>query len=152
MKKLALIGPFAANGYEMIGCWRGYGKSENAVQLEHGFKAALPKAEVTVVKGCSASTEPITKTLQDGSVVALHEADKEFDLDACVAAANAPKRNAKMEMCLFMGKPSSHCRCILPNFAVICKHLRASSNEVINFGSSEVCEKVYWGLILSNAP
>ena len=84
-----MIGPFAANGYEMIGCWRGYGKSENAVQLEQGFKEALPNAEVTVVKGCSASTEPITKTVQDGSVVALHEADKEFDLETCVAAAQA---------------------------------------------------------------
>jgi len=87
IRKLALIGPFGANGYEMNGCWNGLGKPEGAVQLEAAFKAALPGAEIIAVKGCSASTEPITKTLQDGSVVALAAADPTFDLAACVKAA-----------------------------------------------------------------
>ena len=87
IRKLALIGPFASNGYEMRGTWSAHGDIAKCSQLEYAFREALPKAEVVALKGCSASTEPITKTLQDGSVVVTEGVDEAFEVEKAVALA-----------------------------------------------------------------
>jgi len=91
-KKIALIGPFADESREMLGCWISQGKPKDVVTLAGALKARLPKdAQLQVVQGCDINgTQPRTKTLTDGTVVI----DKSvappmglFDLPGAVKAA-----------------------------------------------------------------
>lgn len=90
-KKVALIGPFAGDANEMIGCWGGFGDSKRVTTLARGLKEKLPAGTgLTVLKGCSVNTAPATKTLQDGKVVPDESAppvDNDVKIDAAVAAA-----------------------------------------------------------------
>lgn len=52
-KKIALIGPFASNGREMLGSWAAFGEKDRAITIEQGFNERFP-GNVTVVKGCDA--------------------------------------------------------------------------------------------------
>ena len=92
LKRIALIGPMADNGVEMVGCWRGRGHKETVVTLKAALERALPGVTVDCVAGCSVDTAPATKTLQDGSIVLDPDAvpaDGSIALDAAVAAARA---------------------------------------------------------------
>ena len=51
--KIALIGPFAGNAEELVGCWSSRGHSNDIVSLADGVRAKLPAdAQLTVVRGC----------------------------------------------------------------------------------------------------
>jgi len=89
LKRVALIGPFAADAREMLGCWNEKGLEAEVVTLEEGLRTALGgDVHLEVVKGCSVNTALRTRTLQDGSVVADGEPDdNDLNLDEAVRAA-----------------------------------------------------------------
>ena len=91
IRKIALIGPFADDQAEMIGCWGGYADPKDVVTLAAGLKAQFgAKRALTVVKGCSVTIEPRLITLQDGSSVidtSAAVADAELDLKSALRAA-----------------------------------------------------------------
>ena len=103
VRKVAVIGPFADNPNEMIGCWRCRGRKETAVSLLRGLKAALPSAEVVALEGCKVSTAKPTKTLQDGSVVEDRDA-KPADTSLDVAGAQKLARGADVVV-MALGEP-----------------------------------------------
>jgi beta-glucosidase len=52
-EKIALIGPFAGEAEELLGCWSSRGHSNGIVSLADGIRAKLPPAtQLTVVRGC----------------------------------------------------------------------------------------------------
>jgi beta-glucosidase len=52
-EKIALIGPFAGEAEELLGCWSSRGHSNGIVSLADGIRAKLPAAaQLTVVRGC----------------------------------------------------------------------------------------------------
>jgi beta-glucosidase len=51
IKRLAVIGPFAACG--MNGWWSCQGKTEESTSVVDGLRAALPQAQITCVAGCT---------------------------------------------------------------------------------------------------
>lgn len=70
IRKIALIGPFGDDQTEMLGCWQGNGEPKDVVTIASGLKDKFgSKISLAVVKGCSVSTEPRMKMLQDGSTV-----------------------------------------------------------------------------------
>ncbi len=91
IRKLALIGPFGDDQTEMLGCWHGSGEPKDVVTLAKGLKEKLgSRISLTVVKGCSVSTQPRMKMLQDGSTViddSVPEDDAEINLDEAISAA-----------------------------------------------------------------
>lgn len=52
LKTVAVIGPFADNRDDQLGCWSFDGRPEDVVPLADGVRAALPGADVRVAKGC----------------------------------------------------------------------------------------------------
>lgn len=92
LKRVALIGPMANNGMEMVGCWAGRGHWETVVTLKIALENALPGVTIDYVNACAPSVTPPTKTLQDGSVVVVRgatPADSSFDVEGAVKAAKA---------------------------------------------------------------
>lgn len=91
VKKIALIGPFGDDKPEMIGCWQGRGKAEDAVTLLEGLKERYGNAvKIEFVKGCDVTTEQRMICLQDGSTVVDKEAEQaeaEFALDKAIEVA-----------------------------------------------------------------
>jgi beta-glucosidase len=90
-KKIALIGPFADDKIEMLGCWIGRGKAEDAVTIKEALENRYGSdITLTVVKGCDASVDAPMKCLQDGSTVvdkdAIHN-EGEFNVEEAVKAA-----------------------------------------------------------------
>lgn len=69
LKTIALIGPFADDREEMLGCWAEWGRVADVVTLADGLRRVLPQdADLRVVQGCAVTTKPKTRTLQDGSL------------------------------------------------------------------------------------
>lgn len=93
VKKIALIGPFADDPAEMLGCWSDRGRAEDVVTLAEGLRAVLGEAvSLEVLKGCEVNSVEKTKTLQDGSIVRDARASGESDVfepDQVVALAEA---------------------------------------------------------------
>lgn len=95
VKKIALIGPFADDPAEMLGCWSDRGRPEDVVTLAGGLRAVLAGAgevSLEVLKGCEVNSVEKTKTLQDGSIVLDERASSEanvFELNQAVALAEA---------------------------------------------------------------
>lgn len=92
VKKIALIGPFADESREMLGCWISQGKQKDVVTLAGALKARLPKdTQLQVVQGCDINgNQPRTKTLTDGMVVVDKSVPMPmglFDLPGAVQAA-----------------------------------------------------------------
>lgn len=52
LKSVAVIGPFADNQDDPLGCWSFDGRPEDVVPLHEGVRAALPDVEVRVARGC----------------------------------------------------------------------------------------------------
>jgi beta-glucosidase len=89
---IALIGPFGDDGREQVGAWDNHNAGAGAVTLAAALRARYGAAVVRVVKGCAANLAPATRTLQDGTVVAVDpaaQADGELDLAGAVEAARA---------------------------------------------------------------
>lgn len=54
VNKIALIGPLAADGQELVGCWSGRAHPEDPVSLEAGVRSKLAAgAELKVLRGCT---------------------------------------------------------------------------------------------------
>lgn len=90
IRRVALIGPFGDDVREMGGAWAGRFDRSSCVSLAAGLKAALPEAEIDVVKGCQANVKPKKKTLQDGTAVLGSDADSssaDVDIEGALAAA-----------------------------------------------------------------
>jgi len=51
-RTIALIGPMADNRADLLGCWAGLGRAEDAVTLQEGLTAALHGSTIKVSKGC----------------------------------------------------------------------------------------------------
>jgi beta-glucosidase len=104
LKHIALIGPLADAGGEMLGCWSFSGHGEDGVSLATGIRAQLsPDAQVTVVRGCDlTSTAKISKRL-DGTVIAS-EADTKTEDDGIAKAVAAA--NAAEVVILALGEPA----------------------------------------------
>jgi beta-glucosidase len=51
-RRIALVGPFADDAGDLLGCWAGLGRAEDAVTLHQGLAAAIPEAELTTARGC----------------------------------------------------------------------------------------------------
>lgn len=49
--KIALIGPFAAHGRDMLGSWTAFGEKKRAVTIAQGLQERFP-GKVTAVQGC----------------------------------------------------------------------------------------------------
>ena len=53
-KKIAVIGPMAKNGWDLLGSWRGHGKDTDVVMLYDGLAAEFAgKAELRYALGCN---------------------------------------------------------------------------------------------------
>ena len=70
--RIALIGPYASNGDDMLGSWAAFGEQERAVTIEQGFKERFP-GKITLVRGCD-PFQPIKGGVQD-AVRAARNAD-----------------------------------------------------------------------------
>jgi len=57
---IALIGPMAENRADLLGCWSGLGRAEDAVTLREGLIAALPKTVITVSAGCELTGDDLS--------------------------------------------------------------------------------------------
>ncbi|MBQ6613720.1 MAG: beta-glucosidase BglX [Clostridia bacterium] len=84
IKTLALIGPFA-DEHKIIGFWSCYGKNEESVSVEEGFKAALPNTKIITVKGC---TNELGDTDKSGFKAAIKAAKK---ADAVILCLGEPQ-------------------------------------------------------------
>ena len=74
IKKLALIGPFAA-AKAIKGFWACHGKDDECVSVEEGIRAMLPNAEIKVVDGCGPLYNDNDKEGFDDAVKAADWAD-----------------------------------------------------------------------------
>jgi beta-glucosidase len=52
LKRIAVLGPLADDGDEMLGSWSGHGRATDVVTLAEGIRTKLPETEVEVVRGC----------------------------------------------------------------------------------------------------
>lgn len=92
VKKIALIGPFADDAREMLGCWVAQGKTKDVVTLASALKTRLTgPMQLQVVQGCDINgNQPRMKTLTDGTKVVDQSVPPPmgvFDLPAAVKAA-----------------------------------------------------------------
>lgn len=53
-ERLALIGPFADNGGEMLGAWSGFGEGDSTVTFLSGLRKRFPQARITSCEGSKA--------------------------------------------------------------------------------------------------
>ncbi len=70
LKKIAVVGPLADNGTDMLGTWAIVGRSEDVVTILSGIKEAVDSdTEVVYSKGCEieGDKEEIKKTIEDAS-------------------------------------------------------------------------------------
>lgn len=74
IKKVALIGPFA-NENKILGAWRCNGRVEESVTVYEGIKAALPSAEIVLVKGCGNEFDNLDRSGFDEAIAAAKNAD-----------------------------------------------------------------------------
>ncbi len=82
LRRVAVVGPFADDGLEMLGAWHAQGRAEKVVTLAAGLREALPATvRLDVAKGCPVTAGPATKTLQTGEVVAQDGEGAGSDLD-----------------------------------------------------------------------
>lgn len=90
LKRVALIGPFADDREEMIGCWGGRAQPEHVVTLRMALEAKLGADRMAYARGCAAKLTPPVKFLQDGTRVRDESApptDETFDAEGALAAA-----------------------------------------------------------------
>jgi beta-glucosidase len=92
IKSFALIGPFADDGRNLLGCWSGRGRAEDTVSLATGLGAKLaPGVALTVVRGCEPAEGWQLIPQLDGTKIFEHHASSghESDIPKAVAAARA---------------------------------------------------------------
>ena len=108
--KIALIGPFANDRDDMLGCWSAKGSPKHVVSLASGIRKALPKGDtLSVISGDSkaqrtqageiakkadvvllALGEPAGWSGEDNSVVSLRLSKRQRQLFQVVAATGRP--------------------------------------------------------------
>jgi len=92
IKHIALLGPLADAGAEMLGCWSFSGHGQDGVSLAAGLRDELPAAaDISVVRGCDlTSMASISKRL-DGTIItnAASVPSEDDGIARAVAAANA---------------------------------------------------------------
>lgn len=74
VKKIALIGPFAEE-HAVLGFWKCNGRNEESVTVYEGIKAALPSAEITVVRGCGNRIEDTDQSEFETAIEMAKNAD-----------------------------------------------------------------------------
>jgi beta-glucosidase len=91
LKKIALVGPFADNADEMLGCWTARGRASDVVTLLKGLRSQLPSnMALDLVQGCAVQEGSLTRTDLDGMAVALNSSSAtpmSSQIKAVVAAA-----------------------------------------------------------------
>jgi beta-glucosidase len=103
VKKVALIGPFANDQGDLLGCWAARGRASDAVSLAAGLRAKLaPEIELTVVQGCDAIEGTKTVHRLDGTQVAASGEATQTNIDQAVSAAKDADA-----VILALGEPSS---------------------------------------------
>jgi beta-glucosidase len=89
-KKIALIGPLADNGGELLGCWAARGRASNCVSLAAGLRAKLPAdTQLTVVQGCRLIEGANIEKRLDGTTVSGTTEMEGENIEEAAAAANA---------------------------------------------------------------
>ena len=74
LKNVALIGPYADDQTDMLGCWIGAGRPADAVTIASGLRDALPKAcTLAVLSGKSLSRAVAAAKNADAVIVTLGE-------------------------------------------------------------------------------
>ena len=73
-RRIALIGPFAAGGHDLVGPWVVYGDDNKAVDLATGIRAALADKGSLVVAQGSGVEEPLAGGIEQ-AVAAARQAD-----------------------------------------------------------------------------
>lgn len=89
IRKLALIGPLADYGDEMLGTWQGQGRAEDVVTLARALRAAVGEEKVVVARGCPLTETAKTHTKTDGSVVVVGAAESGSSREIAEAVAVA---------------------------------------------------------------
>lgn len=51
-EKIALIGPFADDNWEMLGAWLGFGEADHVTSFLKGLRQRFPEASIASCKGC----------------------------------------------------------------------------------------------------
>lgn len=74
IKKIALIGPLA-DEHAIIGFWACRGDNAESITVAEGVRNALPKAEITVVKGCGNLWDDRDTAGFEEAIAAAKEAD-----------------------------------------------------------------------------
>jgi beta-glucosidase len=88
-KSIALIGPFADDQRDLMGCWIGRGRAEDVVSLAAALRAKLsPAQSLTVVRGCESSEGWQLIPQLDGTKI-LKPQTSQADIPGAVAAAQA---------------------------------------------------------------
>ncbi len=88
-KRVALIGPLAADAEELVGCWSSRAHASDIVSLASGVRARLsPDAQLTVLRGCAImETGKPRRHIEDSSLIQEQPTGSNEIADA-VAAAN----------------------------------------------------------------
>ena len=80
-KRVTLIGPFAEDREQLLGCWDGR-SSHCRTTFADALRHALPEgSSLTVVKGCAVNDAAKTRTAEDGVIVVDKNAAKDASLD-----------------------------------------------------------------------
>ena len=102
---VALIGPFADNRNDLLGCWSALGRKEDVVNLQEGMAAALPGVKLVVASGCaiiSQEIKPLAEEKIDDATKEAHAAGGgDQSMDEAVAMAKAAD-----VVILALGEPS----------------------------------------------
>lgn len=51
-EKIALIGPFSDDNWEMLGAWSGFGEADHVTSFLKGLRQRFPDADIACCKGC----------------------------------------------------------------------------------------------------
>jgi beta-glucosidase len=88
VSRIALIGPFADDPHEMLGCWAEWGRPEDVVTLAAGLRGALSENVILdVVKGCGAN--PLAPPLRNGNGGEALEGELRNGFLEAISAASA---------------------------------------------------------------
>jgi beta-glucosidase len=103
VKKIALIGPFADDQGDLLGCWAARGRASDVVSLATGVRAKLsPDAELKVIRGCDAIEGAKTVHRLDGTQVTATGEQAQTNIDQAVDAAKDADA-----VILALGEPAS---------------------------------------------
>jgi beta-glucosidase len=118
--RIALLGPFAEDTNDLLGCWAGRGHAADVVSLAAGLRSHLPAgADLTVVRGCEAVPTATAVHRLDGTLVESVKSEQdlaETNIDRAVDAARGADTVilALGEPAGWSGENSSRCTLDIP--------------------------------------